>query len=252
MDELDDQPQDALHPARLRRDLRDAIKTTALFPKHGAYAVTGVFCPACSVERRMLIHLLYFEDVNGYGVSGSSLCDVTCLQCEMSGVAVLYEGPEGDMVAVHWPKQGGLSTPNTPKGVAYYLDQAARCETAGASSAAVAMYRAALDHLMFDHGYKKGMLGVRLGAMISDAAAGTGPKWVRDIDHAYFDAIKKLGDGAIHTNDGDVSKQASLDDEVIAGLHVAFTQILEVVYERPAKDSARLAKLQKAASALKK
>jgi hypothetical protein len=74
------------------------------------------------------------------------------------------------------------------------------------------------------------MLGLRLRDIIADAAAGKGPRWAREIDHAYLKVIKGLGDGAIHTNDGDVSKQAGLDDAVIEGLHVAFAEILDVVW----------------------
>ena len=39
---------------------------------------------------------------------------------------VIYVGDTGPRLAIFPSVEGGLSTPNTPNGVRYYLDQAAR------------------------------------------------------------------------------------------------------------------------------
>jgi len=234
--------------------LRQRLRNLAMMSGGNANRmfVQDVFCPNCSFEQRMTLTLRSWTTIGGYRLEGPAFFTMDCLQCQTECAGVVHEGPEGDAVSLHWPLSAGLSTPNTPPGVAYYLDQAARCESAGAASAAAAMYRAALDHPMFNHGYEDGLLGKRLHKMIDDVAAGNGPKWAREIDHEFLDVIKKLGDGAIHTNDGDVSKQAVLDEEVLAGVQIAFAEILEVVYERPAKKAEQLEKLKNAAGALKK
>src|ERR1700733_8369393 len=196
----DEEPENPLDPVVIRREL--GLQSD----REHQYYIQGVFCPKCSQERRLKIDLRYAEGRNGMRAAGAVFFAVHCPQCTTNGIGVICEGPEGDAVSLHWPVRGVLSTPNSPPGVAYYLDQAARCETAGAHSAAVAMYRAALDHLMFNQNYRGGMLGVRLGKLLADVDAGNAPKWARDIDHAYLDVVKRLGDGAIHTNDGDVTK----------------------------------------------
>jgi hypothetical protein len=84
---------------------------------------------------------------------------VRCRQCESGFTALIYGGANGPALALFPECEGGLTTPHTPPAVAYYLDQAARAQAVGARSAAVAMYRAALEHLLFDQGFKTGMCG---------------------------------------------------------------------------------------------
>jgi hypothetical protein len=242
-----------LDPKRLRDDLGSQRRAANYkLPEYKAYARAGVYCPRCGIERRVLITLLYAYDTDHEGVTIPALADVHCLQCLMTGSALLHNGPSGVTVAMHWPKVAGLATPNTPKGVAFYLDQAAKSQSANANSAAVAMYRAALDHLMFEQGYRGGMLGKRIETLISDVNAGKAPKWAMELNHAYLDVISKLGNGAIHTNDGDVSKQDALDEELLGHLHAVFAELLDVIYEEPARRAARLQKLQSVASNLNK
>lgn len=220
----------------------------------GEYQPDGVFCPACNALRRVWVTRLrpsmIPEEV--YELRAGVIISIKCMQCNTEALGVLDE--EGwrqscnrrEKLTLYWPTIAKLATANTPEAVAYYLDQAARCESVGANSAAVVMYRSALEHLLHDHNYKEGMLGRRLSKLLADVAAGSAPRWARDIDHAYLDVINKLGNGAVHANDGDVSKQASLDDEIFRGLQIAFVEILDVVYERPARAAATLAKLQEA------
>jgi hypothetical protein len=87
---------------------------------------------------------------------------------------------------------GGLSTPNTPPPVAYYLDQAHRARSVGALSAAAAMYRAALDQILFEQGFTEGTLGPKIGALEK-----ANPRWLANLDPAYLTVIKQIGDGAI-------------------------------------------------------
>jgi hypothetical protein len=113
------------------------------------------------------------------------------------------------------------------------------------------MYRAALEHLLFEQGYEKGMCNAKLTALEEDSKAGKGPQWARDIDRKFLIVLKRLGDGALHPNDGDVGKQESLDEKLLRAIQATFTELLYQVYERPHEESERLAVLEKAHSDLK-
>ncbi|MDH3727680.1 MAG: hypothetical protein OER77_09125 [Myxococcales bacterium] len=81
-----------------------------------------------------------------------------CRQCDTSFAAMLFDGPEKLEHIIIPNRRGGYATPRTPEQVAYYLDQASRAEMTGANSAAVAMFRAALEQLFHQEGYTAGML----------------------------------------------------------------------------------------------
>lgn len=239
-----------LHAERLLDDLTYRM-SDGVFPKGKAYDAVGVFCPVCGAERRMMLIPCFWSKENGYRPSPPVLYEMTCLQCSTWATVTVYNGPTGVETAIHWPKLAGLSTPNTPDSVAYYLDQAGRCDGAGANSAAAAMYRAALEHLLYEQGYTSGMLHAKIEALVEEIEDGNAPKWARDLDPTYLDTIKQIGNGAIHTNGGDVTKQAALDRGVLDALRVTMSELLEVVYERPAKEAERRAKLKAAADHMK-
>jgi hypothetical protein len=88
--------------------------------------------------------------------AGSRALLFKCLQCGTESTALLFEGPNGYELAVFPKVHGGLSTPHTPQPVAYYLDQAKRAQSVGANSAAVAMYRSALEHLLYEQATRTG------------------------------------------------------------------------------------------------
>lgn len=135
---------------------------------------------------------------------------------------------------------------NTPSGVAFYLDQAARAQHAGAKSAAAAMYRAAIEHVLFQQEYKRRMLGNKIQDLEATITDGAAPRWTRDLDPAFLRVIKKLGDGSIHPGEGDVSNQQALDAHLLNQLTITFAALLEHVYEREHEEKARLAAPEKA------
>lgn len=177
---------------------------------------------------------------------------MTCLQCSTLFTALLFAGPQGTELAVFPSKPGGLATKNTPAAVGYYLDQAWRCQSVGALSAAVVMYRSALEHLLREQGYAKGNLYERIEKVGADADAKTGPDWVRSTPQEILHALRELGNGAVHTNDGDISKQATFDAGLLAILNVVIRGLLEEVYERGERNKAIQAELGEAAKVFKK
>lgn len=147
---------------------------------------------------------------------------------------------------------GSLSMANTPKGVEFYLDQVAKSHALGANSAAIAMYRGALEHLLFDQGYTKGMLNTKIQQLEADIHGGTAKSWAAQLETEYLAVMKDLGNGSIHPNDGDISKQKILDNELLSRVQVMMTGLLYSVYEAPVHRNANLTALKNAASALKR
>src|SRR5262249_41130742 len=147
---------------------------------------------------------------------------------------------------------GGLTTPHTPDGVGYYLDQASKAQSSGANSAAIAMFRGALEHLLFEQGYQTGMLSSKLTQLETQIKNGQAPKWAIDLDMEFLDVMKELGNGAIHPNNGDIKKQRELDNDLIERVKETFHMLLFLVYELPHQKQQKLSALKAKATILKK
>lgn len=239
-----------------------------------AFLLPGsLFCPSCGEIRKADVELLYERPEDGaprylHPLEGRTVQRVlpgeprdplvpalfryTCRQCETEFIAVVHQGPDGRDLAVLPSRHGGLRTPHTPDGVAFYLDQALRAESVGARSAATAMYRGALEHLLFEQGYQEGMLGKKLRLLEDAIQEGTAPRWARDLDTDFLAVLKDLGNAAIHPNDGNVAQQETLDRELLAQVKETFAYLLFLVYEAPRKRAHSLGALQAKAAALKK
>src|ERR1044072_9161480 len=246
---------------------------------HNFAIVTGTHCPACGDTRRMVLSALYWQDLwaphrprrfqapmrTGTGVPVEqspeaptdhppanepkpALYSAVCLQCDHAYLLVVHTGPDGVQIAALPSSYGGLATPRTPKAVAYYLDQASRARSVGALSAAAAMYRAALDQLLFHEGFQNGTLGTKLQDL---EKASSPPAWYADLDPIYLTVINWIGNGAIHPNDGNIDRQKALDRKITQAVDALFTEILDLVYERPEKKKDRLSLVKKAAEHLK-
>jgi hypothetical protein len=225
---------------------------------HKFIAGDNIYCPRCGDERRMQIRCLELA-WNSAAVPRSaeelakgiapSLFVFNCVQCETVFTAVVYSGTDGPAVAVLPSCRGGMTTPHTPPGVAFYLDQAHRAQTGGAFSAAVAMFRAALDQILFEQGYTRGMLGAKIKKLSTDIGAENAPQWARELDPEFFDVLKKLGNASIHPNDGDFTKQSLFDNGILHDVQETFLMLLFTIYEVPKRKQARLDALKAAAAA---
>jgi hypothetical protein len=243
------------------KDFVEALRTNANVFAGSLVRVRDLYCPPCGGPRRMDIGVRYqplgnvtaqFVELRlttaGAEVITPSLFTLRCGQCGNVFTAVIYPGPDGPSLAILGSTRGGLTTPNTPPAVAYYLDQAHRAGALGAHSAAVAMYRGALEHLLFEQGYKTGMLGQKLDALRNDIQNGKAPRWALDLDSEHLSVLNRLGNGAIHPNDGDIAKQAVFDGGLVAQVKETFLELLEAAYELTARRSARLESLKTAAA----
>lgn len=181
-----------------------------------------------------------------------SLFELTCGQCDSEFTLVIYVGDNGPRLAIFPSVEGGLSTPNTPNGVRYYLDQAARAHGVGANSAAIAMFRAALDFLLFEQNYRVRMLGPKLLKLEADIAAKTAPKWALELDTEFLTVIKDLGNSSIHPNADDISNQSAIDTVLYVRVAQTFQELLDLIYEVPVRKAERLSDLRSKSAALKK
>ncbi len=173
----------------------------------------------------------------------------TCIQCDAVWSVVVYPSVNDLQIALlpaHFAV-GGVASANTPKGVAFYLDQAARCHSVSANTAAVSMLRSALEWLLEDQGFTEKMLGPKLVALDKALRQGTAPPWAREIEPEYLQVIKDLGNVAIHTNSGDLAHQEAFDRKLYRQVELTFLELLEAIYERPARRAQRLAELKSAA-----
>ncbi len=216
------------------------------FPAQGE-----LYCPSCGDFRRMDVSKLWLQPLDRQPIT-PKLYKYTCVQCKTTFTALIYEGPDGPTLTVLPSCRGGLTTPHTPSGVSYYLDQASKAQSIGANSAAIAMFRGALDHLLFEQGYVKGMLGNKLDQLEKDITNNIAPKWAMELDVEFLSVMKELGNGAIHPNDGDITKQSALDNDLIEGVKETFLMLLYLVYEHPHQKMQKLNALKAKAAILKK
>lgn len=247
-------------------DLKDLVKAfisdPSIITDHYTIRADGMYCPPCGDIRRMAITPIYLPFPRG--ARGPyfdktiitelipSVFHLRCLQCDTLFTAIIYMGAYGPNLAVLPSCRGGLTTPHTPSGIAYYLDQAQKAHSVGANSAAIAMFRGALEHLLFDQGYKTGMLGKKIDKICEDIKKGTAPKWALELDTDFLKILKDLGNASIHPNNGDVNKQATFDNKLIAQVKQLFLALLFIVYEVPQKKEDILKALRSKAQLFKK
>ncbi|MCO4101468.1 MAG: DUF4145 domain-containing protein [Gemmatimonas sp.] len=164
-----------------------------------------------------------------------SIVEMKCTQCYEPVLALLYRTMGEDRLAIIPRSYGGASTPNTPREVAYYLDQAHKAHSMGANTAAVGMLRVALEHVLHGQGFEDGQLGRKLGDLEKRLQNGNAPKWAENLDIEEVTNLKDLGNAALHSNNGDISVQDAFDSKTFRICSAIISDLLEAIYERPAK-----------------
>ena len=225
---------------------------------HAGVSAYDLYCEGCRGYRRMSIRRFFRQEeqlllppVDALGMLTPSCFGLSCVQCSAASLAVIYKGSEGPTLAILRSTRGGLASQHTPPAVSYYLEQAARAQSVGALSAAVVMYRSALEQLLVDQGFTKGTCGTKIGDLFAAKEAGKDPKWVDQLHEDDLTVLNRLGNGAVHANGGDISKQAVIDADLYAAVTLTFEALLEVVYERPKREEERRAKLNAAAAKMR-
>lgn len=222
---------------------------TRLENKQGEQAVLrdagSIHCHTCSGECRVDAHRL------ALAYQGSILRSATffliCRQCGGTTTAVLYPivGDDFGLALLH--DKFGDAPANSPLGLAYYLDQARRSEAAGARSAAIAMYRSALDHVLHDQGFTSGTVAEKIAALEDHRDRGPGaPAWLDDLDADFLAVIKELAAASTDPDVVPVPARVAADRDLVRVMEATFAALLDLVYLRDARQKEYLARLQAA------
>ena len=208
------------------------------------------YCNNCSDDRMMkVINVKMREnwDTNEYSNLEKGIqCNLPlvytleCLQCKARACLIIQKMDDKIKDIILYEKSGGCASKNSPEGVKYYLNEAKLSRQIGAMSASMAMYRAALDFLLYEQGYTSGMLGKKIEKLEEDKNNAVGEKWVKEIDPQFMEAIKDIGNSSIHPNGGDIKKQEAIDEDLLNIVDAVFSELLDIIYEQPAKSKSNL------------
>lgn len=188
-----------------------------------------IYCPVCKDYM--------YSEIMVYGHSPNAL-KCKCRQCHhdiiminhlvdnVSKISTIYDVMNYDMCSL------------IPKSVNYYMGQAFMCKSVGANSAALAMYRSALEWVLEDKGYKNGTLNDKIELFNNKP-----PENVGHIDIKYMTVIRKLGNKSVHSNDDNIDLQYSLDDAFVNDVGLTMEMIIEAIYVIPDKNEKRLLKI---------
>jgi hypothetical protein len=228
--------------------LRDALQHKS--PVTGQLPRTfGLHCNSCGGTRHMTVFAgaVKVENLEPGNLLAPMTMEARCPDCGAYLWFVIHERDGRIEVATLSERPDNGRLPSAPTAVRYYLDQADRALSFGAYSAAAAMYRSTLEHVLHDQGFTTGTLGIRLRDLL---AVGTPPAWLVRLTPELLSLINKLGNGAIHANDGDVARQAVLDLELCRLLRDSVGDIVFDIYERERVEAERIQALQAAAAQL--
>src|SRR5665648_1118764 len=134
-----------------------------------------LFCPKCGAPRNYSVAPItsnhYSLDIASKQITFNELPHLykaTCFQCKSTALLLIYQGPVEVELAVLHDTYSGCITSNAPFEVKYYIDQAFRARSVGAVSAAMAMYRSALEWILYKQGYTKRMLNDKINKLEDD------------------------------------------------------------------------------------
>src|SRR5665648_1223088 len=73
------------------------------------------------------------------------------------------------------------------------------------------------------------MLNDKINKLEDEINKNTAPKWAININILFLTAIKDIGNGAIHTNGGDITKQENIDKELLEIVNSVITELLDII-----------------------
>jgi hypothetical protein len=223
-----------------------------------------VLCSTCGELRRVQVEALYLPPGFGWKAPPETLpvdpytpaqdrpphtpalLLVWCPQCQTKFTLVVHDSASGWDVLLLADRPGRAGTPHTPPEVAYYVDQAERAKRAGAMSAALAMYRAALEALLHQQGFEQRHMSEKISAVREEKGSGSARPWVAEVDDVALEMLKKLADGTLHLDGGDVARQAAIDADLLRSVELVVSALMHSVYETGAAHAEARSRMQQA------
>lgn len=259
---LDDLKEFVSSLASAGADVNPLALVRAGLPKESLGNVGVLYCPHCSEYSGMKLNTLHFEKTVGQELYKEitredsigpgprpklpeyfdpSLFRLDCVNCQNGFYTLLYKIEKGPTLVFFSTRGGGIATPNTPTLVRYYLEQAYKAQAASAYSAAIAMYRAALEQVLQDKGFE-GKLPSKLANLAERIKDGTAPSWAKRLNDAALTVIKEIADS--HAHPSELSKLQALDIAFMSNVQKTFCSLLSLAYEQDARKAAGKAKLE--------
>lgn len=214
-----------------------------------------MYCSSCREECRMHIGITHYEKTVlhkqvVFKKLGCRLLEATdeaafltyaCVNCLRHYWAYFHRTQEDDLALRVLPShQPMLSTANTPEAVAYYLEQAYLAQLVGAHSAAMGMYRSALDNFLDGNG----KLEKRIEDLAKQVENGSAPRWARTLNARILTLIKEIGDTHMHANA--LTDLQNLNTDKLHRVQALMSHLLKQKYELEADRKAALAKVHQA------
>lgn len=237
-------------------ELSNFLKANKISNKSPVKDVFSFFCPteleirhAEVITEADVISAYEYDYINGQSFARHTyhtILSATCGNCRSTSIIFYYKTKTDERLVLIHPEESERADSPVHKEVLYYLSQARRSHSVGANSASVAMYRAALEQLLYHQGYQNGMLNAKIQKLSADIKNGTAPAWAKNLDTDYLEIIKELGNTSIHPNDGNIERQKAFDSDFVAALEITFAMILQKVFEAPAKEAGLKALLKAA------
>lgn len=207
-----------------------------------------LFCPVCSKDRFVRIRLLKHTGVlskicgltpwlldasiNNHGTA--SLIAFICQQCSSKLVGLIFDHEDPKYVLLSLDLVTGRSLSKTPTRVLHFVDQAQKCQLAGAYGAAVAMYRVALEQILHDQGYTNGMLNQKIEELATKIDAGSAKGWELNWDSEMLHTLRKIGNLLIHPKN--LNALIESDEELAYSSKAVIEFMLHEIYELPAEN----------------
>lgn len=113
------------------------------------------------------------------------------------------------------------------------MAQAFKSRSVGANSAAMAMYRSALEWLLFSLGFKEKDLNIRIDQFEES-------EYSEKIGTEFMDILRLLGNNAVHVNDGDLSLQKSFDDDLLNSTEELLNELINQIFIGPEEHKKRV------------
>lgn len=236
-------------------------------PNSSCGEFTGfIYCPECGDDRRTESQRIYptrLKYIRNSPIRSNAYSQLSpfphsfyiihsrCLQCS-SEFIILLTRENNSYSLLNIPVSFvGIISSSCPATVIYYIDQAYRSKAMGATSAAVVMYRSSLENLLYEQGFESGQLFDKIKKLQKQIDDGDAPKWTLLFDANMMNIIRELGNYAVHPNNGDISKQREMDNNLLVKVEFMLKRLMEYVYVIPAKEKEAMEDMNRTLKSLK-